>query len=156
MLIFTFKGGFFVKKDITERGLFNDNPDLIEKCETCAYAVPLGYTKEFLCSKFGPVPPECRCKKYRINRFLKRPPKKREINISRYSNDDFQSNNLYMSLIFSQTHFLCAAFYTAGRNPESFFKKLLEITDIRHPHRRSNFRNRVFSALYKFTRLFHS
>ncbi|MBE7012144.1 MAG: hypothetical protein E7415_05675 [Ruminococcaceae bacterium] len=78
-----------MKKDINERGLFNDNPDLIEKCETCAYAVMLEYTKECLCSKFGPVSPEYKCKKYRINRFLRRPPKKRELNISRYAEDDF-------------------------------------------------------------------
>jgi hypothetical protein len=78
-----------VKKNKNERGLFNDNPDLIEKCETCAYAITLKYSKDCLCSKFGPVSPEYKCKKYRINRFLRRPPKKREINISRYSQDDF-------------------------------------------------------------------
>ena len=78
-----------MKKDMPQRGLFNDNPDLIEKCETCAYAILLEYSKDCLCSKFGPVPPEYICKKYRINRFLRRPPKKRELNISRYSEDDF-------------------------------------------------------------------
>ncbi len=78
-----------MKEKPAERGLFNENPDLIEKCETCAFAVLLKYSGDCLCSKFGIVSPEYKCKKYKINRFLKRPPKKRELNFSRYSNDDF-------------------------------------------------------------------
>ncbi len=78
-----------MKKNSSERGLFNENPDLIEKCETCAFAVFLEYSKDCLCSKFGAVSPEYKCKKYRVNRFLRRPPKKRELNMSKFSPEDF-------------------------------------------------------------------
>lgn len=78
-----------MKEKKIERGLFNDNPDVTEKCETCAFAVGLEYSGDFLCSKYGAVPPDYLCKKYKINRFLKRPPKKRGLDISRYSSDDF-------------------------------------------------------------------
>lgn len=78
-----------MKKGENIRGLFNDNPDLIEKCETCAFAVSLEYSTDCLCTKYGPVDSDFKCKKYKINRFLKRPPKKRELNLSRYSADDF-------------------------------------------------------------------
>lgn len=72
-----------------ERGLFNENPDLIEKCETCAFAIVMEYSGDCLCSKFGAVSPEHKCKKYKINRFLRKPKKKREIDMSRYSAEDF-------------------------------------------------------------------
>ncbi len=72
-----------------KRGLFNENPDLIEKCETCAFATSLSYCGDFLCSKYGAVSPDWLCKKYKVNRFLKKPPKKRKIDTSRFSPDDF-------------------------------------------------------------------
>ncbi len=78
-----------MKKKQGERGLFNENPDLVEKCETCAFAVLLEYSGDCLCSHFGAVKPDYKCKKYKINRFLKKPPKKRELDMSRYSADDF-------------------------------------------------------------------
>ena len=78
-----------MKEKSAERGLFNDDPDLIRKCETCAFAIKLDYFDDCLCSKYGAVDPDYLCKKYKINRFLKRPPKKRELNISRYSAEDF-------------------------------------------------------------------
>ncbi len=78
-----------MKEKPIERGLFNENPDLIEKCETCAFATRLEYGKDYLCSKFGPVSPEHLCKKYKINRFLRKPPKKRELDMSRYNAEDF-------------------------------------------------------------------
>lgn len=78
-----------MKEKPAERGIFNDDPDLIRKCETCAFAISLSYSGDCLCSKFGAVEPEYICKHYKINRFLRRPPKKRELNMSRYSAEDF-------------------------------------------------------------------
>lgn len=72
------------------RPLYGDNDEVSKICATCKFARPLETKNgEYLCSKNGVVEQRFCCRSYKINMLLKRPPKKREINTSRYKAEDF-------------------------------------------------------------------
>lgn len=56
--------------------------EVAEVCATCKFASALHSSDALFCSKKGPVNPEYSCKKYEYNFFLKRPQKKRNLDIS--------------------------------------------------------------------------
>lgn len=62
--------------------------DVIHRCDTCVYGKILPTGEDVLCSRYGPVPPDGVCKKYKYNIFLPPPPKKR--NAKTYQKKDFE------------------------------------------------------------------
>ena len=77
---------FFKKK---KRGLYSEVTEVSKICATCKFATHLQSADEYMCLKKGPVSRDNTCKHYEYNRLLKRPPKKRSIDTSRYTADDF-------------------------------------------------------------------
>lgn len=55
--------------------------EVSEVCATCKYASSLHSSEALFCSKKGPVNPEYSCKKYEYNFFIKRPPKRRNLEL---------------------------------------------------------------------------
>lgn len=67
----------------------SDNFDAARICATCKYASLLHATDDYMCPKKGFVPYDYACRHYDYNRLLKRPPKKRQLNMSRIDSSDF-------------------------------------------------------------------
>jgi len=70
-------------------GLYSENLDVSKKCATCKFGQQLNAVDDVICSKYGLVSGTHICKHYDYNRLLKRPPKKRTIQNSKFSDDDF-------------------------------------------------------------------
>lgn len=56
--------------------------EVTEICATCKYASSMHSSEALLCSKKGPVNPEYSCKKYEYNLFMKRPQKRRNLELN--------------------------------------------------------------------------
>lgn len=56
--------------------------EVAEVCATCRYASSMHSSEALLCSKKGPVSPEYSCKKYEYNLFMKRPQKRRNLELN--------------------------------------------------------------------------
>ncbi len=63
--------------------------DVAENCASCRFAKQVVLTGDYMCEKRGLVKPDFVCKKYSYNVFLKHPPRRRGIDTSKYSPDDF-------------------------------------------------------------------
>ena len=63
--------------------------DVSAICATCQNAKALETENEYLCKKRGVVDRDFTCRKYKLNLMLKRPPKKRILDTSRYKAEDF-------------------------------------------------------------------
>lgn len=75
------------KKKINKTNFENFDAAII--CATCKYASPLHATDDYICHKKGLVSFNYACRHYDYNRLLKRPPKKRQLNMSRVDSNDF-------------------------------------------------------------------
>ncbi len=69
--------------------LYSNNLDVSKNCATCKFGKPLINTDDIMCQKKGLVSAKHICKKYDYNRLLKRPPKKRSVNISKLDENDY-------------------------------------------------------------------
>lgn len=72
-----------------QRGLYSEVTDVSKICATCKFASPLRSVEDYMCSKYGLVSSNYTCKYYDYNRLMKRPPKKRKINTSHLTAEDF-------------------------------------------------------------------
>lgn len=66
-----------------------ENFDAAKICATCKHALPLHSTDDYICHKKGLVSCNYVCRHYDYNRLLKRPPQKRQLNMSRIDSNDF-------------------------------------------------------------------
>jgi len=70
-------------------GVYSDVSDQVTQiCETCKWATPIKTMNDVICSKYGIVKSDYRCKHYEYNRLLKRPNKKRRAK-TEFTADDF-------------------------------------------------------------------
>ena len=63
--------------------------DQIPMCCNCKRARPVPLSNDVLCQLSGVVAEDYLCKKYEYNIFLKRPKRKRGLNVDDYSEEDF-------------------------------------------------------------------
>ena len=64
--------------------------EVVKLCRTCEKATVLSITGDCLCKKYGVVKNNYVCKKYKLNKFLPRPPKLRNMDTARFNINDFQ------------------------------------------------------------------
>lgn len=58
-------------------------------CLFCIRAKKIPYAEEMLCSKFGAVPKEHSCKKFKYNLMAREVRRKKDIDTSKFSAEDF-------------------------------------------------------------------
>ena len=74
-----------------KRKVFSEEVEDVSKiCATCKFASPLRSVDDYMCSKNGLVSFDYTCKHYFYNRLIKRPPKKRNLNIDSFNPEDFE------------------------------------------------------------------
>lgn len=64
--------------------------EVVKLCRTCEKATELQVTGDYLCKKYGVVNNDYVCGKYKLNKFLPRPPKRRMIDTTKFNIEDFQ------------------------------------------------------------------
>lgn len=66
-----------------------ENFDVARICATCKNASPLHTIDDYICPQKGLVSSDYVCRHYDYNRLLKRPPKKRQLNMTHIRSENF-------------------------------------------------------------------
>ena len=70
--------------------LSKEDNEISKICATCKFATSMHSVDDLMCSKKGLVAPDFSCKHYYLNHLIKRPPRKRILNTSKFSPEDFE------------------------------------------------------------------
>ena len=64
--------------------------EIVRLCRTCERASVVKLTGDYLCDKFGVVEHDSVCRKYKLNKSLPRPAKRRMVDTLKFNVEDFQ------------------------------------------------------------------